>query len=143
MPGSESEKFSEVLSIKSAFLALFIAFPYMKESMKENSGNPTRDGEPKKSEGHASILREHAAKNTGEKASLRASSETEDVPTNAAAIPLHTWLRLAGILMATLAVSSIACWFLGRPAILNPFVSLLTFVAAPFAFVMGIAAKQK
>ena len=75
--------------------------------------------------------------------SPRTSSATVEVGTSAAAIPLHALLKFAGIFMAALAVASIAFWLSGRPAILNPFVSLLTLVAAPFAFVMGIAAKRK
>jgi hypothetical protein len=59
-----------------------------------------------------------------------------------ASIPLHVFLKLVGAGMACVSMGSLAFWLLGEPFILNPFVSLLTLLAAPFAVAMGFAAKR-
>lgn len=58
-------------------------------------------------------------------------------------VPLHSLLKFTGALMGATAVASIAFWITGRPPILNPFISLMTLVASPFAYLMGVAAKRR
>ena len=58
-------------------------------------------------------------------------------------VPLHSLLKFSGAIMAAIAIASIAFWLTGKPPIFNPFISLMTLVAAPFAYLMGLAAERR
>ena len=58
-------------------------------------------------------------------------------------VPLHALLKFVGMFMCTTALASIAFWLSGLAALFNPFISLLTLVASPFAYLMGVAAQRR
>ena len=58
-------------------------------------------------------------------------------------VPLHSLLKFTSALLAAVSLASIAFWLTGHVPILNPFISLLVLVTAPFFYLMGLAAESK
>lgn len=77
---------------------------------------------------------------TEERESLSAKDGSDDL---GAKVSLHSLLKMTGAMMGATALASIAFWITGRPPLLNPFISLMTLVASPFAYAMGVAAGQR
>jgi hypothetical protein len=69
------------------------------------------------------------------------STPTHDIRHDS--VPLWALLQFGSALMALTAGGSILFWLLGSTPILSPFVSLLTLVASPFTYLMGVAAKKR
>lgn len=57
-------------------------------------------------------------------------------------ISLHLMLKCLSLAVAAIAATSIVLWLTDANAMINPFISLMALICAPFIYAMGLAANK-